>query len=198
MPESTPAFERGRYGGPSAAVVVVVFFVSLVIISCGGETNEGNKGGGGTSGSGGSTGGGSGRGGSTGGGTGGSAGSGGEAAVGSVTCGSFSAPAEECAPEEYCCGANCVTDDTPCTGSAFHCDDAADCPGAFCCVAKLSTLDGGSQVAQCQATCDSDTQLIVCHGPGDGCPSGMTCEITATLPPAYGYCCPSSEPCSAT
>lgn len=172
-------------------LVLVVW--ALVLTNCGGETDEEQQGAGGT----GATGVSGGSGGS-GGGTGGSGGSGGEAAVGSVSCGSFSVPGAECAPEQYCCSSSCVPDDTPCIGYAFHCDDAADCPGAFCCVQKLSTLDGGLQVAQCQATCDSDTQLIVCHAPDDGCPSGMTCEITATLPPAYGYCCPVGEPCSAT
>ncbi|MBK7586207.1 MAG: hypothetical protein IPI67_39235 [Myxococcales bacterium] len=129
---------------------------------------------------------------------GGSAGGGG-GALGSVSCGSVSNPTQECAAPEYCCASSCVKAGVPCTGFAFHCDDAADCPGAFCCVTKLSMLDGSfNQVAQCQQTCDSDAQLIVCHPPDGGCPTGMTCQITATLPPEYGYCCPSGAPCSAT
>lgn len=170
----------------------------LVGIGCGGESDSGGSGGSATGGSGGSTSGGSG--GSTSGGSGGAAGSGGVAGgVGSVVCGGLSAPDLECAAPEYCCGSKCVKDDTPCTGYAFHCDDAADCPGAVCCVTKLAMLDGSfNQVAQCQSSCDADTQLIVCHPPDGGCPSGMTCQITATLPPQYGYCCPSGQPCSAT
>jgi hypothetical protein len=169
----------------------------LIVMGCGGETDAGGAGGSTSGGSGGSTSGGSG--GSTSGGSGGAAGSGGgSGAVGSVVCGGISEPDKECAPEEYCCGSKCTKDDTPCTGYAFHCDDAADCPGAICCVTKLSMLDGSfNQVAECQSSCDADTQLIVCHYPG-GCPAGMTCQITATLPPQYGYCCPSGQPCSAT
>lgn len=184
-------------------------WASLVVVSCGGETDAGKTaaggGGGSTSGgAGGSTSGGAGgstsggAGGATTGGSGGAAGSGGNASVGSVTCGSFSVPKKDCAANEYCCDADCVADGSPCAGYAFHCDDATDCPGAFCCVTKLAKLDGGfNQVAQCQSTCDSDTQLIVCNHPAGGCPSGMTCQITATLPPQYGYCCPSGQPCSA-
>ncbi len=203
-----------KHGLPAAVLVV-----SCSLINCGGDTDDdkgaaGGSGGASSGGSAGSATGGfggtttGGNGGATSGGSGGvatggnsgTAGSAGSGAVGSVNCGGISSPPTECGPQEYCCSGKCVPDSAPCSGYAFQCDDDADCPGQFCCVTKLGKLDGGPQVAQCQASCDADTQLIVCKAPlsPGGCPPGMSCEITATLPPSYGYCCPTGQPCSAT
>ena len=105
-----------------------------------------------------------------------------------------------CDRGEYCCSSQCRSEDLPCEGAAFHCDDAADCPEAFCCVTKISKRDGGAQVSVCRKSCDAETELVMCghSGAPDDCPPGMECEITATLPPPYGYCCPPNTLCTTT
>ncbi len=174
-----------------------------------GGSTGGNGGSGGT-GAGGSTGGsaGTGAGGSTdgsagtgvGGSTDGSAGTdAGGSTNGTVTCGWLSGPTHECARGEYCCKNDCTSSELPCEGAAFYCDEAADCPGASCCVIKISRRDGGPQNARCRASCNDD-ELVMCI-PGDAgysCPAGQQCRITATLPPPYGYCCAPGALCPTT
>ncbi len=177
-------------------------WAALVMVACSGEIDEGKNGSGSSGGLGGNGAGGAmgASGGAPTAATGGAAATGRGGTVGTVACDGFSGPSQRCTAQEYCCNSSCVAKDQPCAGDAFYCDDAADCPGASCCVTKLGILDGGVQVARCQAACDPDTQLVLCNDPGGGggCPGGMTCRITATLDPQYGYCCPSGEWCSAT
>jgi hypothetical protein len=74
-------------------------------------------------------------------------------------------------------------------GIAFPCYDAADYPNTFFCVTKISKRNGGAHVAECRASCDADTQIILCrHSDAQGgCPQDMRCQINVTLPPPHGY-----------
>jgi hypothetical protein len=163
--------------------------------------------GGSTGGSGGSSGGGNG--GSIGGsdgsidGSGGTVGGGSDGAVSEpprVLCSGASGPGRECAPGEYCCDDSCTSRDMPCSRATIRCDGAADCPNAFCCMTKISKRDGGPQVATCRPSCDADAELVMCRhsSAADDCPTGMQCQITATLPPLYGYCCAPGSVCPTT
>jgi hypothetical protein len=120
--------------------------------------------------------------------------------VGTVECLNASGPGRACAAGEYCCDERCASGDLPCSRADIRCDEAADCPNAFCCMTKISKRDGGAQNARCQASCDTENQLILCKysGKDAACPAGMRCEITATLPPLYGYCCAPGTLCQTT
>jgi hypothetical protein len=183
---------------PATRFCAIALSCSFLVTGCGGDSEEGSGGSGGSgasagvggspSGGSGGSGGSSGGGGGSSGGTGGSSGGGGGSATGggagstSVDCGSTT-----CGAGQYCCEPSCVDDAEPCAGFALHCDDASDCPNAFCCA--TSPPGGGFLVAECNQNCDADSQLIVCkHADASSCPSGMTCNVTAKLPPAYGFC----------
>ena len=212
---------------PAARALTTAIACALIsALACGGKsdaTQAANDASAGSSGTGGS--GAAGSGGFTTGGNGGSGGSGGSGTNGAsgtapdgsggstpdgsdssttgprrVTCDGAPAPAHECNPGEYCCDNQCTSEDLPCKGARILCDDAGDCPNAFCCVTKISKRDGGPQVASCRTSCDADTELVLCRhsGASDDCPPGMQCQITATLPPLYGYCCPPATSCPTT
>lgn len=153
---------------------VGAIWVVLLAVGCGGDTDDGGGGSGGASGgSGGASGGSAGSGGSATGGSGGAA---------SVVCGSTA-----CSAGQYCCEPSCVAVGSACSGFALHCDDASDCPGALCCAAPPA--GGGFPVAECRPSCDGDGEMIVCrHADAASCPAGMQCQITAKLPPEYGFC----------
>jgi hypothetical protein len=112
--------------------------------------------------------------------TGGSTGSGGH--TGQIACGDSIC---DTAASEYCCdGQTCHPDDTPCRGLSIHCDTADDCPGEYCCTDLQPAT-----IFECRTTCEGESQAIVCaHGEPDDCPEGLTCNITAQLPTAYGFC----------
>ena len=162
--------------------------------STGGTSGTGTGGASGTS-TGGASG--AGTGGASGTSTGGTGGS--TADAGTILCAMGAGPSGECARGQYCCGTVCRSSDQPCNANAIRCDEAADCPNAFCCMTKISRRDGGPQNAQCRATCRDD-ELIMCNDVGSdaGCPPGMRCQPTATLPPLYGHCCPPQSSCPTT
>jgi hypothetical protein len=112
--------------------------------------------------------------------TGGSTGSGGH--TGQIACGdSICDPASS----EYCCyGQACQPEDIPCGGLSIHCDTADDCPGEYCCTDLQPAT-----IFECRRTCEGASRAIVCaHGEPNGCPEGLTCNITAQLPVEYGMC----------
>ncbi len=140
----------------------------LALAGCGGDTKDetGSGGAGGSSGSGGASGG-----------SGGASSDAGNVSCDNVTCGAG----------QFCCAPGCVPEGTPCSGFALHCDDASDCPGQLCCAQKPPS--GAALESKCRPACDADGQMIVCRWSDPAsCPPGMACQITAKLPPEFGYC----------